>query len=139
MQGPALHFFTFGKYNKFNEFWIKNKNMHNEYITITNCIIHAGLCAFRIGVGTGTIKHVRISNITVSRCRDLMQFATSYLNKGCACIEDVSISGISATDTERALSLFAGNGAYIKDVTIENIRSDAAGDVILFAKSPGAQ
>lgn len=36
---------------------IKNKNIHSEYITITNCTIHAGSCAFRLGVGTGTIKH----------------------------------------------------------------------------------
>lgn len=105
--------------------FLKNKDIHCKYITITNCIIHAHVCAIRLGVGTGTIRHVRISNITVSRCRELVQFATSYLGNSRSCIEDVCINGISATDTERAISLFSGNGAYVKDVTIENVRTDA--------------
>jgi polygalacturonase len=104
---------------------LKNKNIHSEYITITNCTIHSGICAFRFGVGVGKIAHVTVSNITVSRCRELMQFCTAYLSSGCACIEDVHISGISATDTDRMISMFANNGAYIKDVTIENVRSEA--------------
>lgn len=107
------------------ESYLKNKEIHSEYITITNCIIHAHVCAIRIGVGTGSIRHVNISNITVSRCRELVQFASSYLGRTRSCIEDVYISGISATDTERAISLFSSNGAYVKDITIENIRSEA--------------
>ncbi len=104
---------------------IKNKNIHSEYITITNCTMRAGICAFRIGVGEGTIRHVRISNITVSRCRELFQFATAYQSRGRACLEDINISGVSAMDTERVLSMAANNGAYVKDVCIENIRSEA--------------
>ncbi len=102
---------------------LKNKDVHSEYITITNCVIHASICAFRFGVGEGTIKHVQISNIAVSRSRELMHFCTAYLNNGCARIEDLHIRGISAQDTDRAISMFAANGAYVKDVTIENIRS----------------
>jgi hypothetical protein len=105
---------------------LKNKNIHSEYITITNCTIHSGICAFRFGVGVGKIAHVTVSNITVSRCRELMQFCTAYLSSGCACIEDLYINGISATDTDRMISMFANNGAYVKNVCIENVRSDAA-------------
>jgi len=104
---------------------LKEKAIHTEYVTITNCVIHAAICAFRLGVGTGSIRHVNISDITVSRCRDLLQFATAYEQSGCACIEDISITNISATDTDKVFALFASNGAYIKDVRIENIRSDA--------------
>ena len=105
---------------------LKNKNIHSEYITITNCSIHSGICAFRLGVGTGSIKHVRISNITVSRCRELLQFCTAYLTKGCDCIEDVYVNNISSNDTDRMISMFGNNGAYVRDVHIENVRSDAA-------------
>ena len=105
---------------------LKNKNIHSEYITITNCSIHSGICAFRLGVGTGSIKHVRISNITVSRCRELLQFCTAYLTEGCACIEDVYVNNISSNDTDRMISMFGNNGAYVKDIHIENVRSDAA-------------
>lgn len=105
---------------------IKNKDIHSEYITITNCILHSGICAFRFGVGMGTIKHVRISNITVSRCRELFQFCTAYLSKGHACIEDVYINNVSSTDTDRMISMFANNDTYVKDVCIENLRTDAA-------------
>ena len=104
---------------------LKEKAIHCEHITITNCVIHAAICAFRLGVGTGTIRHVNISNITVSRCRDLLQFATAYGGTGCARIEDISVTNVSAAETDRVLNLFSANGGCVKDVTMENIRSDA--------------
>lgn len=104
---------------------LKEKAIHSEYINITNCVIHVAICAFRLGVGTGAIRHVNISGITVSRCRDLLQFATAYERTGCACMEDIRITNISATDTDKVLALVATNGAYVKNVTMENIRCDA--------------
>jgi polygalacturonase len=104
---------------------LKEKAHHCEYISIQNCVIHAAICAFRLGVGTGNIRHVNISGITVSRSRDLLQFATSYEKSGCACMEDIRITNISAADTDRVLNLFASNGAYVRNVTMENIRCDA--------------
>lgn len=105
---------------------LKNKDIHSEYITITNCVLRPGLCAFRFGVGNGLIRHVRISNIIVKRSRELMQFATSYLSKGHACIEDLHVSGVSALDTDRMISMAANNGTYVRDVCVENVRSTAA-------------
>lgn len=104
---------------------LKEKAHHCEYISIQNCVIHAAICAFRLGVGTGNIRHVNISGITVSRSRDLLQFATAYEKSGCACMEDIRITNISAADTDRVLNLFASNGAYVRNVTMENIRCDA--------------
>lgn len=102
---------------------VKNKTMHSEYITVSNCVFSTQICAFRIGVGTGIIRHVRVSNITVSRCENLVQFCTAYLQNGCANIEDVNFSNISADNTSRVVEAFANNGAYIRNVTMENIRS----------------
>ena len=102
---------------------IKNKEMHCEYVTVTNCVLSTGICAFRVGVGTGVIRHARISNIVIERCLQIAEFCTAYSEKGCANIEDVNFSGISAQNTDKCFDAFAKNGAYIKNVTMENIRT----------------
>lgn len=102
---------------------IKNKDMHCEHITVTNCVLGTGICAFRIGVGQGVIRHARISNIVISHCLNIAQFCTAYNKKGCANIEDVNFSNISAANTDRCFQAFADNGAYIRSITMENIRT----------------
>lgn len=102
---------------------IKNKDIHCEHITISNCVLCTGICAFRIGVGKGVIRHARISNITITHCLNIAQFCTAYNKIGCANIQDVNFSNISATNTDRCFQAFADNGAYIKNVIMENIRT----------------
>ncbi|MGN1094022.1 MAG: glycoside hydrolase family 28 protein [Candidatus Neoclostridium sp.] len=104
---------------------IKNKNMHCEYVTIANCVLSTGICAFRVGVGYGSIRHVRVSNVVISQCMDVIQFCTSFNSVGRADIDDVNLSGVSACNTDRFLDLCASNGAVVKNVTLENIRSTA--------------
>ena len=104
---------------------LKNKDVDAEYITVTNCIIHAGCNAFRIGVGAGNIRHVQISNITVERCLCALEFCTAYSKYCRANIEDVHISGLTAIDADAAFRLYAKNGAYIRDVSIENVHSSS--------------
>ena len=48
---------------------VKNKNMHCEFVTVTNCVLSTGICAFRIGVGQGHIRHATISNIAIEYSR----------------------------------------------------------------------
>lgn len=105
---------------------LKNKALCCEHVTVTNCVLYTGVCAFRIGVGDGLIRHARISNITVRKCRNLVQFCTAYLKSGGVNIEDVNVSNVSAVDTDRCVEAFARNGAYIRNVTLENIRSTSA-------------
>jgi len=102
---------------------LKNKDIHCEYISITNCILSTGICAFRVGVGYGVIRHARISNITISGCLNIVQFCTAYDNNGKVDIEDVNFSNISAQNTDRCLQAFAKNNAKIKNITMENIRT----------------
>ncbi len=106
------------------EHHLKNKNIHCEYITVTNCVFRTGICAFRLGVGFGTIRHVQISNISVERSCMLVQFCTAYLENGCAHISDINISNICATETDRFIQLFTKNGATVKNVTLENISAE---------------
>lgn len=102
---------------------LKNKDMHCEHVTVTNCVLGSAICAFRIGVGYGTIRHARVSNVTVTRCLNLVQFCTAYNNNGCAHIEDVNFCDISAVNTDRCFQIFAENGATVRNITMENIRS----------------
>lgn len=103
---------------------LKNKEMHCEYVTITNCVLSSSICAFRIGVGKGSIKHARISNIVVKSSHILAQICTTFSQNCKADVEDVNFSNISADNTAIFLGAFAQNGAYIKNITMENIRSE---------------
>lgn len=55
-------------------------------MTFTNCVIRSTVSAFRVGVGTGTIRHARFSNLTVDKVGKLIEFSTSYAKDGCAFI-----------------------------------------------------
>ena len=104
---------------------VKNKEMHCEYVTIANCVLKTGICAFRIGVVMGIIRHVRIQNIAIRAALNIVQLCTAYGERGQANIEDVHFSDISAENTDRLLQAFARNGAYIKNVSISNVRTTA--------------
>ena len=103
---------------------VKDKTMHCEYITVTNCVIRSTVSAFRIGVGNGTIRHARFSNLTVDMVSKLIEFNTSYSNKGCAVIEDINLSNVSCTDADRLMKADVNNGGMVRNITMENIRAE---------------
>ena len=102
---------------------LKNKNIHCEHVTVTNCVLSTGICAFRIGVGYGLIRNVTISNIAIERCLNIAQLCTAYSGNGRVDIENVQISNVCADNTDRLFEMFAKNGAVIKNVTMENVRT----------------
>ena len=102
---------------------LKNKAIHCEHVTVTNCVLSTGICAFRIGVGNGLIQNVTITNIAIARCLNIAQFCTAYSENGKVDINNVLISNICADNTDRCFEMFAKNGAFIKNVTVENIRT----------------
>ena len=102
---------------------LKNKDIHCEFVTITNCVLSTGICAFRIGVGSGVVRHARISNITIFGCLNIVQLCTAYNKNGKVDIEDVNFSNISAHNTDRCIQAFALNNASIRNITMENIRT----------------
>lgn len=95
-----------------------------EYITISNCVLASSACAFRVGVGDGLIRHVRVSNITIDRAASGVCLQTDYAGSGSVDIEDVSFSGLSATNIGYPARIAEGNGAYIRDITIENYTAE---------------
>lgn len=100
---------------------LKNKEMLSEYITVTNCNLAVSASAFRIGVGTGLIRHVRVSNITIARAGTAINYMTSYAQNGEAHIEDVNFSNISAYNVGHPIQI-GGSVGSIRRVTLENMR-----------------
>ena len=101
-----------------------------ENITITNCVLASNSCVFRLGVGIGEIRHVRVSNLTVTRGAFLVGTATSYMGRGHADIEDVSFSDISAYNIGRLVCSDAKTGS-VKNLVMKNINAKAGGIYIV--------
>ena len=111
-----------------NEFRLKNRPHPCEYISISNCVLGSSSCSVRVGVGReGTIRHVRVSNIAITRGAPMIHFMSAYKGHGNVTIQDVNFSNISATNCTRALELDESAGVKIENVTLENIRIETHG------------
>lgn len=107
-----------------------------ENVVITNCTLASNSSVFRIGVGVGEIRHVRISNIIVSRGGNLVTFATSYFGHGNAEIEDIGLSDISAYNIGRMLDCVAEK-SFIKNISMRNMLVYAGGETLILQKNEG--
>ena len=104
-----------------------------EYVTISNCVLSSLSSGIRIGVGTGEIRHIRISNIVIERCLAALCYMTSYEKYGEAIIEDVNASGISVTNGIYPIT-FTGDRGSIKNVTVSDMRALCAGSLKICAE-----
>lgn len=110
-----------------------------EYISISNCVLGSSSCTFRLGVGNAVIRHVRVSNITITRGAPAIQIMSSYMGKGYCSIEDASFSHISMTNCARPFEITEGSAdanAFIRDITVENVRCETYGYVHLRVENP---
>lgn len=117
---------------------LKNRNIHCEYVTVSNCYFDSSACGVRVGVGDGRIRHVRIQNIVAKRAGFLITIQSSYQGIGCAKIDDVNFCNISGAQVDHALMLETGNGAYIKNVTFDNLRVTTAAMSCMTCEADGA-
>ncbi len=108
-----------------------------EYVTITNCVLACSADAFRVGVGTGRIQHVRVSNIVIHRAGNAIDFNTSYCGHGHCELDDINFAGISATGTARAMRLETTD-VPVSRVTIENFRCECMASSFVKADKLGA-
>lgn len=53
-----------------------------RYVTVNNCTVSSGSCAFRLGVGNMKISDVTISNIAIWDSRAALDFCTSWGTNG---------------------------------------------------------
>ena len=104
-----------------------------EYITVTNCVLSSNSSVFRFGVGTGEIRHVRISNLTVFKAGSFVSFCTSWAGIGNAKIEDVSISDVSANNILRMITCKTEIG-MVRKILFKDMAINAKGGIFLMPK-----
>lgn len=102
--------------------WLRNKKHSSEYITITNCNLSTCACAVRIGVGAGSIKHVRVSNLTVAEAGALFCLISGYLGVGQVHVEDLHIQNVSATNVSLPFEVQDGAQAGMENVSFKDIQ-----------------
>lgn len=107
-----------------------------EYITISNCVLSAQACIFRIGVGRGEIRHVRISNIVSEHSGNVVSYCTSYTDEGCAVIEDVNFSSISAYNAGALVECDVKKG-NVKNVSMCDVRANCQSGIYAKAYEGG--
>ena len=114
---------------------LKNKNRICENITIQNCVLFASADGFRIGVGTGTIRNVLISNIVIEHSgRGLhLQSFFGKVSAGVS-ISDVIFSNIVIRQTSAPIMLVSGpenTSVYMKNIVFRDIDILSDGSVTL--------
>ncbi len=109
-----------------------------EYVTISNCVLSSSSSAIRLGLGNGTIRHIRISNLCITRGAPAVQIMSSYHGTCNTTIEDVSISHITVTNCSRPVEIISesSGGAFIKNITLQDVRAEVYG-YIHFNVLPG--
>ena len=113
-------------------YWLRDRVSICEQVVVTNCVISCSACGFRVGVGEGRIRHIRVSNVVIEKAGYALDFMTSYLHCGEAHIEDVNFSGISAPDLGFLFGI-RGDVGSVRRITLENMRLCAMGGVIVSA------
>ena len=93
--------------------------------------------AFRIGVGTGEIHQVRISNIAIAKAGRMISFCTSWEGIGNAQIEEVSFCNISAHNVLSVIKFITEIGS-VRNILLENLNVKTKGGFFITPKSKGA-
>ncbi len=107
-----------------------------ENIAISNCVLASNSAVFRIGVGTGEIRHVVISGITVSKAGHLITYATSFDGRGNAFISDVIFSDIVAHNVGGAIDGYVFKGG-LNNITMKNMHISAKDGICIVRKDDG--
>ena len=100
--------------------WKLKKKKACEAVTVTNCILGTRCNAFRVGVGTGTIRNCTVSNIIIRDTRTGIQINARYNRKEeGVLIENILFSDI-LMDVKRPLAVcsdvFGVNDREIKPI-----------------------
>lgn len=116
---------------------VKHCNPVCEFISITNCVLSSASSVIRIGVGRGTIQHIRVSNITMGCGSVGMMFMGYWTPDKCTQIHDVHFSNISAANLAHPLQIHGGGGANFSQISIENYNAEACAMTSVCANEPG--
>ena len=100
---------------------LKNPARVCENVTVENCVFHVSADGMRIGVGTGTIRHVRISNIVVEHAGVGFHIQPVYGNRGGVDISDISISHCSVRGAAEAISVLGWPTKRMRNLSFSDI------------------
>lgn len=100
-----------------------------EHIVINNCILSSASSIFRIGVGTGEIKHVKVSNVTSKFSGVVINFNPEWPGSATP-ISDVSFSNITATNAGIFARLEVSHGTELSNLSITNAYTEAMKGVL---------
>ncbi len=103
-----------------------------ENVTITNCVLGCSVCAFRIGVGSGTIRNVAISNIAIRRSARGFLVQSAYSSSIGVDIYDISVSNIRFDNTACPVKIIAGSPettATIHDISFDGLRGNCYANI----------
>jgi len=117
---------------------LKDKTRTCEYVTITNCVFNVSSGAIRFGVGTGAVKHVRVSNITVEEAGCNFGFMTGWIREGRCYLEDIHISNVSCANVARPFEIDDTCKAGMKNITFENINIQTRYGGFFVVPQPGS-
>lgn len=117
---------------------LKDQNRACEFITVVNCVLSASACAFRIGVGTFSVRHVTVSNITVIKAGVVANFFPEWAGTSHTPLEYISFNNITANDTGRLIELNVFNGTPCRHIMIDTVMGKACSAVRMVSRSEGA-
>lgn len=98
-----------------------------EYITITNCVLASSSSVFRIGVGRGTLRHIRVDNIVMKRGACGMCFMGCWTIGKYTNIYDTHFSRISADNLSFPFQINSIEGAVFDDISVTDMRACCTG------------
>lgn len=124
-------------YVQVHELKIVNSKQHanSEGIDIDTCVLSSSACAIRFGVGSGSIRHITVSNLAVARAGKCFTFMTGWQGHGSVDISDILIQNISGDDVGMPLHLLAFE-ATVKRIIISNFHTNCKGRALIKGK-PG--
>ena len=101
---------------------LTDKTKACEYVTITNCVLSNSTCAVHVGIGPGSIHHINISNLVISKSGEGLTFMTEWKGKNKVSISDVIFDNITGDNIGIPIQLYS-NEMEIKRITISNDRT----------------
>lgn len=108
-----------------------------ENVVISNCVLSTSGVAVRVGVGSGFVRNVIVSNLAVPRAGTIIEFITSYKKKGGVSMSDIIVENVVADNVSFPLRFFQENGAFVKDIKIRNFRAKAMCSSHFVSDDPG--
>jgi polygalacturonase len=119
---------------------LKNHPAVCEDVAVTNCILDSSVCGFRIGVGSGVIRNVSISNIVLKYAGIGFLLQSSYRKPGQGVtIENITVNGVRGRQAGHPVKIVAGaedtSGAKIRNIEFASFHTECCGGIEIMGSS----